>query len=113
MTKTEYTKIEIRILSPKFEKKIKIVLWVGILCICISLLLVPSFLKRIDKIKKSYTEIQNDITKIQTETKHEARLKKLLIDGATREKDFLLKFAVEKTFRPIAYGNCPARPKGC
>ena len=59
-------------------------------------------MKRIDKIEKRYTEIQNDITKIQTETKHEAKLKKLLIDGATREKEYLLKFATERTFRPIA-----------
>lgn len=107
----EFTKTEKRILDPKHEKWEKIMLWMGILCLCLSIALIPYTINNISKTEKKLDETQFNLSpKIETTTKQETKLKELLIktidvnkDLWLKYKELLLTYIAEKTFRSILF----------
>ncbi len=95
-----FTKAEQRILSPKHERWEKAILWIGIICICVSIALALYMIIKINKIKDSWEEVRLKIDQnIMPTTKQEVKLKSMLLEAIGDRRELWLKYLAEKSFR--------------
>jgi len=71
----KFTKAEEQILSSKHEKYEKVILWLGICCLCLSIALIPYEIDRINKLKIEFGRSENFLEQqINPETQNEKTL---------------------------------------
>jgi hypothetical protein len=98
----EFTKAEIKILSPKHEKIQKVMLWAGILFIGLSIVLIPYIIYRTDKIESDWEETHAYVKKeIDPKTRQQIALKSMLVDNIETTKKLSLAYLTEKSTRMV------------
>jgi preprotein translocase subunit SecG len=98
----EFTKAEIKILSPKHEKIQKVMLWAGILFIGLSIVLIPYIIYRTDKIESDWEETHTYVKKeIDPKTRQQIALKSMLVDNIETTKKLSLAYLTEKSTRMV------------
>lgn len=87
----EFTKIEKRILSTKHETSQKVMLWVGIIFLILSIAPVPYLINRTNKAKETWEESYSFLDqKIKPETKQEVILKSMLLKNVNETKEIMV-----------------------
>jgi len=100
----KFTKTEQKILSPKHEKWEKVILWMGIICLCLSISLIPYMINKINKIRDGWDTVHLKIEqKIEPATKQEAKLKSMLLEATAERKDIWLKYLTELSLKGVLF----------
>jgi|OpeIllAssembly_1097287.scaffolds.fasta_scaffold302609_1 hypothetical protein len=75
----KFTKAEEQILSPKHEKYEKVILWLGICCLCLSIALIPYEIDRINKLQIEFGRSEDLVEQqINSETQNEKTLHSII-----------------------------------
>ena len=93
----KFTKAEQRILSPKHEKGEKVMLWLGLICLCLSISMALYFLNQTNKVKDLFEKEHQSIEQnIEPATKQEVRLKSMLLEATSKSNSLWLQYFTEK-----------------
>jgi hypothetical protein len=93
----EFTKKEERILSPKHEKKVKRLLWLGIVCLCLSVSMIIWLVYVINHCKSDWDKNQLNISQsIEPATEQAAELKGMLLHSLADNKEMYATVVIER-----------------
>ena len=95
----KFTKAEQRILSSKHEKGEKVMLWMGLICLCLSISIALYFLNQTNKVNDYFEKEHQSIEQnIEPATKQEVRLKSMLLETTSKSNALWLQYFTEKIF---------------
>ena len=93
----EFTKVEQRILSTKHENFQKMMLWVGIVFLILSIAQIPYAINRTKKVKETWEKSNHFLNQeIEPETKQEIYLKSMLLKSVNETKESVVRGLEQK-----------------
>ncbi len=99
----EFTKTEQKILSLRYDKWDKLLLWTGILALCVSLGLILYENHLNDRLRQKFEKTEFNLTKkIEPSTERETQLKSMLLIVLAGQTEYRLKyFEVRYSLLPV------------